>query len=94
MPAMQKALGVKDPWDDKEAGEGAWRLIKEEADHFDGDWQLAFAAYNLGRPKLKKLLAKVDGDSWEDVERIAPKETQKYVVKAEDVLRKLIGQEV
>ena len=92
MPEIQKHYGVKDPFDDKESGEAAWKLIKEEADALGGDWQLAFAAFNAGRPAVKRAMAKTGGDTWDEIASAMPKETRDYVVKAEDVFSKLISE--
>lgn len=88
MPAMQKSLGVKDPFDDKEAGEAAWSLYSEELERFK-DPQLAFAAYNLGSPKLLAAIKKAGSKDWKDIAPHVPKETRDYVAKAEKVLSEL-----
>ena len=72
MPKTAKELGV-DPKDPKQNLDGSARYLKQHVDYFDGDYDLALAAYNSGRATVIKH----DG--------IPPyKETQKYVQAIKD----------
>ena len=90
MPPIQKKFGVKDPFDDKEAGEAAWKLYNEELERFK-DPRLAFAAYNLGSPKLKAVIERVGSKDWKDIAPHVPKETRDYVARAEKFLNSADG---
>lgn len=54
MPATQKDLGVKDPFDAKENIMAAARLLKAHLKKFDGDYTLAAAAYNAGSGRVQQ----------------------------------------
>lgn len=85
IPATSKALGVKDPYDVRQAVEGASKLLKELKGTFGGykDDRFLMAAYNSNPRTLKKAIANVraDGDdvTWNNVSKYMPEETQKYV---------------
>lgn len=54
MPAEQKGLGIKDPFDAEQNIMGAAKLLKAHLDKFNGDYTLAAAAYNAGSGRVKK----------------------------------------
>jgi hypothetical protein len=81
MPAMQKSLGVKDPFDPADNIRGGVALLKEEIKRFGGNLELALAAYNAGSPKVKAAIAKAGSMDWEEVAKYLPEETRNYVPK-------------
>lgn len=70
MPAEQKGLGIKDPFDAEQNIMGAAKLLKAHLKKFNGDYTLAAAAYNAGSGRVQKYGG------------VPPfKETQNYVKK-------------
>ena len=70
MPSTAKALGVRDIWDPEENIDGGVRYFRSLLDRFDGDVQLALAAYNAGSRHVRNY------------EGIPPfKATQHYIKK-------------
>lgn len=80
MPAMQKALGVKDAFDAEQNITGGVALLSEELQRFK-DVKLALAAYNAGSPKVMAAIKKAGSTDWEAVAKHLPAETQNYVPK-------------
>jgi soluble lytic murein transglycosylase-like protein len=80
MPFMQKAYGLKDPYDEKTSREVAKRILQDELEAL-GTLELAFAAYNAGRPTVTKALKKAGTVKWSALSRFLPEETKKYVPK-------------
>lgn len=54
MPATARAMGVKDPFDPIQSMRGGARYLKEQLETFNGDRQLALAAYNAGPGNVRK----------------------------------------
>ncbi|BBO69177.1 hypothetical protein DSCA_31070 [Desulfosarcina alkanivorans] len=70
MPSTARAMGVQDAYDPAENIDGGVRYFKSLLDRFDGDVQLALAAYNAGSRHVRNY------------EGIPPfKATQRYIKK-------------
>lgn len=75
MPETARLVGVKDSFDIRQNIDGGTRFLKEMLDAFDGDLELALAAYNAGPSTVRRYGG------------IPPyEETEKYV---ENVMRDL-----
>ena len=54
MPRTAKALGVQDAFDVRQNVFGGAKYLRELLDRFNGDQELALAAYNLGPERIAK----------------------------------------
>lgn len=54
MPATARSLGVSDPYDARQNIMGGAKYLKENLDRFDGNVNLAVAAYNAGPNSVQK----------------------------------------
>jgi len=54
MPSTAKALGVEDSFNPEHNIHGGVRYFKQLLDRFDGDTQMALAAYNAGSRKVRQ----------------------------------------
>jgi hypothetical protein len=80
MPGTASGLGVKNAFDPNQNVNGGTQYIKQMLDSFNGDPELALAAYNWGIGNVKKAINKY-GNNWSSIRKYAPKETQGYVTK-------------
>lgn len=76
MPSTQKMLGIENPFDVLDNIEGGTRYLKTLLDAFNGNKELALAAYNGGIGRMKRLGV----DTTYEIDKM-PKETQDYVKK-------------
>lgn len=76
MPAMQRALNVKDPFDESQSMAGAAKLYNELNSHFNGDFRKVVAGYNAGQPAVDRAIEKYGEDKW--LSHMS-KETRDYV---------------
>ena len=78
MPATAKRLGVEDPWDPVQNIEGGAKYLRFLLDRYQGDVELAVAAYNAGEGAVDKY------------GRTVPpyKETVLYVKKVKEFMNK------
>jgi len=55
MPATAESLGVTDPFDISQNINGGARYLRRQLDRFDGDLDLALAAYNAGAGNVERF---------------------------------------
>ena len=85
MPVTARALGLSTFLPDERANveksaHAAARYLRELHGKF-GDWPLAFAAYNAGEGRVRRLLAAREARTFADVSAVLPAETRMYVPK-------------
>lgn len=96
MPATAKAYGVTDRTDPQQSLDAGEKYLRDLYKQFD-DVELTLAAYNWGpgnvRKALKKIKAKGQAETWDNVLRFAsvPNETSNYVAKVLNNYQKLEG---
>lgn len=76
---------MRDPDANRAIGAAYLQMLLER---FDGDPELALAAYNAGPTRVAKLLKATKGDSYDDIESRLPLETRKYVPKVKSIFEK------
>lgn len=79
MPATAKGLGVTDPFDPMQNIDGGIRYISYQLQRYNGDMDMALAAYNCGPNRLKNL-GITDLNDPTQFSKL-PKETQNYINK-------------
>ena len=80
MPGTADALGVSDPWDISQNIDGGTRYLRDQLLAFNGNLDLALAAYNAGPYSVIKYNG------------IPPyQETQNYVAKVINFYKNYIG---
>ena len=88
MPGTARGLGVKDPWNVNQNALGGAKYLSQMLKKYNGNVQLALAAYNAGPGNVDKAISRAKSRSWSLVSKYLPKETQNYVPK---VLRYYYG---
>jgi len=87
MPKTAAGLGVRDPFDPEENIDGGVRYLKAQLDRFNGNLELALAAYNCGPGRIMQL-GVTDLNDPEQMKRL-PKETQNYISKIKQYLNSM-----
>ncbi|MEW4371770.1 lytic transglycosylase domain-containing protein [Paenibacillus kandeliae] len=80
MPATAKGLGVTNIKDPQQNINGGTKFIAGLISKYNGDVQLALAAYNAGPGRVDSRIKKY-GNSWDKIKAYMPQETQAYVGK-------------
>lgn len=75
MPATAREYGVSDPFNPRQAAQGAGLYIQALNQMFQGDMLKTTAAYNAGQGRVQKAVQKYGGDWLSHM----PTETQQYV---------------
>ena len=91
MPATAQRFGLSTrPFDERKSPDksarAAARYLRFLHGQFDS-WPLALAGYNAGEGRIKSLLAKTGGKSFDDIAALLPLETQMYVPKVQAVVQ-------
>lgn len=77
MPKTAEAMGVDDPFDPIQNVKGGTKYLNQQLTRFNGDVEMALAAYNAGPERVAKLVKRYP-DNWK---AMLPKETQQYISK-------------
>ena len=98
MPATAQRFGLRArPVDERrnpdKSAHAAARYLRFLHGQF-GTWPLALAGYNAGDTRVKELLAKTGGKSFDDIAPLLPFETQMYVPKVQAVIQLREGEDV
>lgn len=85
MPETAKGLGLSTFMPDErtspeKSARAAARYLRELHGKF-GEWPLAFAAYNAGEGRVRRLLKQRDGTTFASIASALPSETRMYVPK-------------
>ncbi len=88
MPQTAAGLGVKDPFDPEQNIDGGVRYLKAQLDRFNGNLELALAAYNSGPGRVAGL-GLTDLTDPEQMKKL-PKETQNYIRKVKQYLNSMV----
>lgn len=92
MPENVRKFRVSDPFDPVQNVRAGTELLQMEIDRWK-DLRFALAAYNAGGPKVEKAKARAIklrlSPTWENIRKFLPKETQDYVPKVLNELRKV-----
>jgi membrane-bound lytic murein transglycosylase D len=85
MPDTAKNLGLStflpdERSDAEKSAKAAARYLRTLHEKF-GDWPLAFAAYNAGEGRVRRLLKAKDADTFSEIAASLPNETRMYVPK-------------
>lgn len=76
MPANYSSLGITDPYDINQNIEGGTKLFKQYLNMYNGDTEMALAAYNAGPGTLQRRGVTSSSDFYK-----LPSETRNYVPK-------------
>ena len=90
MPATAKLMDLSDPFDIDQAIPASARHLADLKKNL-GNFGLAAAAYNAGEGRVRKLLDKRKGTTFDGIAIYLPAETQMYVPKIEAVIERREG---
>lgn len=79
MPANVRTFNVEDPLDPNQNTKGGVSLLKEELERYDGNIELATAAYNAGSPAVDRAIKNARSTKFEDIQKYLPYRTRTYV---------------
>ncbi|AIQ64994.1 lytic transglycosylase [Paenibacillus stellifer] len=82
MDGTAQGLGVSDPFDPAQSIDGGTRYLSYQLKRFDGQVNMALAAYNAGPGRVLKLGVNSDAELLQRLDEL-PKETQDYIAKIE-----------